>query len=150
MMNSTAAGQDYAGLPMQGVPWDATAAAARSYYPVHNTTDFPRSSQVVVLFDGGELFAYVGPAPANHLWRISGARHGNWQNGGVTADVSCASGICNVLCLDGHAAAVPRQALPGKPDNGMASMQIVGTRDQMVNALNPGVTNAYIWNAKQQ
>ena len=150
MMNAVTAGQDYAGLPLQGVPWDSTAAAARSYYPVHNVTDFPRSSQVVVLFDGGELFAYVGPPPNNHLWRISGARHGNWQNAGDTSDLSYASGTCNVLFLDGHAQPVPRSALPGKPDNGMFSMQIIGTKDQMVNPINPGVTNAFIWNATQQ
>ena len=150
MMNNTAGGLDYAGQPMQGVPSDAASAATRSYYPVHNMTDFKQTSKTIVMYDGGDLWAYVGPAPYNHMWRVTGQRHGRPRNDGPMADTTYASGTCNVLFLDGHAQPVDRAALPGKPDNGIFSMQIVGTRDQMINPINPGVTNEFIWNVKQQ
>ena len=150
MMNAITAGQDYSGLPMQGIPLDATAAAARSYYPVHNMTDFKQSARVILLFDGGELFAYTGPAPYNHMWRITGQRHGRPRFDGVDGDLTYSTGTTNVLFLDGHAEPVDRAKLPGKPDNGFFSMQIIGDTSQMMNPLNPGVTGEFIWNSKQQ
>ena len=139
---------DFESFPMQGI-WADSTTPNHAFFNSQAITHFPRSSQVIMLFDGVEWNTYS--TNTAHLWRISGSRHGNWQDGGVNNDKAYATGITNVLFLDGHAAAVPRGSLPGKPDAGGFSRQMIGTKAEMVNtALNPGVTNAYIWNAQQQ
>ena len=141
--------QDFESLPMQGV-WADSTTPNHTFFRVQNVSQFPRSSQTVMLFDGAEWNVYSSGATL-HLNRISGSRHGAWQDGGPNNDKAYSTGITNVLFLDGHAAAVNRSALPGKPDSGNLSRQIIGTKAEIVNtAVNPGVTNAYLWNAQQQ
>jgi len=140
-------------LPMQGVNFGGSSPY--SFFPVPSITSFPRSSQVVLLFDGTDWNQWYAGSVQNSdgtypLWQISGARHGNWDR-----SKPYTSGICNVLFLDGHAQGVNRASLPSFGEmggsNNVYSYQMIGDKTQLVDtAVNPGVTNAYIWNAAQQ
>jgi len=137
---------------MQGVN---LGGSVFSFYPVPSITSFPRSSQVVLLFDGTDWNQWTAGSVQDSdgrypLWRVSGARHGNWDR-----SKPYTTGICNVLFLDGHAQGVNRASLPcfgeSNGSNNVNSDQMIGDKTQMVDtAVNPGVSNAYIWNAAQQ
>jgi prepilin-type N-terminal cleavage/methylation domain-containing protein/prepilin-type processing-associated H-X9-DG protein len=110
--------------------------------PEHKVTDFHRSADTVLLFDGSEWNGMVGAE-----WRISGARHGSFNanppanmlvnnpDNGITVNLT---GTTNLCFLDGHVEAVPRAQCPAY------DYQWVGYRGEMI----PGAT--YIWNIKQQ
>jgi prepilin-type N-terminal cleavage/methylation domain-containing protein/prepilin-type processing-associated H-X9-DG protein len=109
----------------------------------HRVTDFRRSSDTVILFDGVEWNGMV-----NGEWRISGARHGQFSSnppgslmtttGGAGGLALNLSGTTNLLFLDGHVEGVPRVQCPA------TDVQWEGYRAEMV----PNTT--YIWNIKQQ
>jgi prepilin-type processing-associated H-X9-DG protein len=116
---------------------------AEPYTIPHRVTDFRRSADTVLLFDGTEWNGMVSAE-----WRISGARHGQFSsnppgklmtttggNGGLTLNLS---GTTNLLFLDGHVEGVPRVQCPA------TDVQWEGYRGEMV----PNTT--YIWNIKQQ
>lgn len=125
-----------ANLPMQGIDVN-NSTISHTFFPCHKTTDFHKSAQTVLLMDGTEWNLY-NPNGTAYLWRVSGARHGNWAGG--TSAKAYTTGICNVLFLDGHAAPVNRASLPW--DSNAGPNQIVGTGTQMLN-------NTYIWNNQQ-
>jgi prepilin-type N-terminal cleavage/methylation domain-containing protein/prepilin-type processing-associated H-X9-DG protein len=139
-------------LPMQGVNFGGSPF---SFNPVPSITSFPRSSQVVMLFDGTQWEPWsigsVRDSDGNYpVWKVSGARHGNWDR-----TKPYTTGICNVLFLDGHAQGIPRASLPCFGEQGGSSnansYQMIGDKTQIIDTvLNPGVSNAYIWNAAQQ
>ncbi len=132
-------------LPMQGMDVNPSTAS-HTFFAVHKMTDFRKSSQTVLLMDGTEwnLFVNSGSgSAASYIWRVTGARHGNWIGGG--SKKSYTTGICNVLFLDGHAAPANRADLPWDASQSGAnpgSGQMIGTGTQMLN-------NTYIWNNQQ-
>jgi len=109
--------------------------------PLHKLTDFHRSADTVLLYDGSEWNGMVGNAPSGFEWRISGARHGSFNPNppaNLIRNGLNVSGTTNLLFLDGHVEGVPRAQCPAY------DYEWVGYRGEMV----PGTT--YIWNTKQQ
>jgi prepilin-type processing-associated H-X9-DG protein len=108
------------------------------YGQIRRVTQFARSSDTVLLFDG------TGWDPANDLSRISGSRHGNWLAGRPTW-----SGICNVLFLDGHAAPIQRAELPNTSgiliDNEAVNANDI-TGQAPLPATNGFAHTKYVWN----
>jgi prepilin-type N-terminal cleavage/methylation domain-containing protein/prepilin-type processing-associated H-X9-DG protein len=127
-----APGNGYAALPMQG--FDVNNGTSIAFFPLHKSTDFRKSSQTVILMDGTEWNVW-NPSGASGLWRIVGARHGNWN-----PSKPYTTGVCNVLFLDGHAEPVDRSALPSDPTTGPT--QMVGTGSSIT-------SSKYIWNCMQ-
>jgi prepilin-type N-terminal cleavage/methylation domain-containing protein/prepilin-type processing-associated H-X9-DG protein len=109
-------------IPMQAVAINS----GPKVHPLHNMSRFKKASQTILLYDGSAW------NPFNNLWRISGARHGNWK-----ASNPYTTGTVNVLFMDGHAEPVDRADLPATDPN-----QIKGDRTQIKN-------NKYYWNAAQ-
>jgi prepilin-type processing-associated H-X9-DG protein len=135
-------------IPSQGADFGG-AAPKQIVSPGHKVTDFKLSSTTVLLLDGTEWNAFnpgaTTPAPYNgYVWRISGARHGNWlgPNGSKNA---YSTGICNVLFLDGHSESVNRADLPvfasGNP--GRDATVIYGP-------LTTSTKGTLCWNTQQQ
>jgi prepilin-type processing-associated H-X9-DG protein len=131
-------------LPSQGVSF--SVLSGQTCAPGHKVTDFKLAPQTVLLMDGTEWNTFNG-SPTAHLWRIAGSRHGNWIYG---ANTTYATGICNVLFLDGHCESVNRADLPqinqmtpvaGSP--GIDASPIFSTFE-------PGASNQYVWNTQQQ
>jgi prepilin-type N-terminal cleavage/methylation domain-containing protein/prepilin-type processing-associated H-X9-DG protein len=125
-----------ASLPSQGISEINPSPANHTFFPVHRFSDFRKSSQVVLLFDGTEWNVYN--TTTAHLWRISGARHGNWVNG--PGDIAYTTGVCNILFMDGHAEGVNRRDLPYLASTGPA--QIYGYSNVELN-------NKVLWNVTQ-
>lgn len=130
-------------LPMQAITHTPGNQATHTYWPLHKMTDFRRSAQTVLLYDGAQVNPYNANNTA-HLWRISGARHGKWKSqmvGGI--DIAAfASGVCNCLFLDGHVEAVPRKDLPATAMTNSLQTELLGTSGQMLN-------NKFYWNSQQ-
>jgi prepilin-type N-terminal cleavage/methylation domain-containing protein/prepilin-type processing-associated H-X9-DG protein len=102
----------------------------------HKYTNFRRSADTVLLFDGSEWNGMVGAE-----WRISGARHGIFNANPPSAFIRNGrnvTGSTNLLFMDGHVENVPRAQCPA------FDQEWVGYRDEMIT----GTT--YIWNLKQQ
>ena len=146
-------------LPMQATAWGTNDVTAHipANLPHWHTGSFPAAAQTPMMFDGSKFNAFNAYGTP-HLWRLTGSRHGNWSGGGAdpnNAGVNqyrdYSTGIVNTLFLDGHAAGVPRSAYPSVPDgtNGL-STQWLGPMSSLVNAKNPGVTNALRFNQLQQ
>ncbi|MDB5327407.1 MAG: N-terminal cleavage protein [Phycisphaerales bacterium] len=133
----------YAGannLPAQGIR--GQRASTRTVAPIHRISDFKRSAQTILLFDGYEwnpMQPKTAPAGGNWLARISGARHGTWHKG-PGLDTPYITGTTNVLFLDGHVEGVARSDLPS--DGTAGPMQICGSSTQALN-------NRYLWNLVQ-
>ena len=122
-------------LPMQGLQY---GTPGRVCHPLKKVTQFRKSSQTVLVFDGTEWNHYV--TTTAHFWRVSGARHGKWRmNSGNRQHYT--SGTTNVLFLDGHVSGVPRKELPYEAGAAGVS-QFLGTRQEM---LNPNI----YWNSVQ-
>jgi prepilin-type N-terminal cleavage/methylation domain-containing protein/prepilin-type processing-associated H-X9-DG protein len=135
-------------IPSQGADFGG-AAPKQIVSPGHKVTDFKLSSTTVLLMDGTEWNAFnpgaTTPSPyKNYVWRISGARHGNWL-GPNGSDNAYSTGICNVLFLDGHSESVNRSSLPiyasGNP--GKDATVIYGP-------LTASTTGTLCWNTQQQ
>jgi prepilin-type processing-associated H-X9-DG protein len=102
------------------------------YPPGKKTSKMRRSSETVILFDGNGWNPMRGPLGATTpLFRISGARHGNWA-----PDKPYTSGLTNLLFMDGHVEAANRIDLPN------TTLQLTGDRTQMKNP-------RYIWSVRQ-
>jgi prepilin-type N-terminal cleavage/methylation domain-containing protein/prepilin-type processing-associated H-X9-DG protein len=135
-------------IPFQGALWVSGAASGLTanssglyVNPGHVTTQFKNSSQTVMLYDGTEWNEYslsTKNAVSKFVWRVSGARHGNWMAGQPYT-----SGITNVLFLDGHSESIPRKDLPYTDTSTSFAFQIIGTASQMLN-------NQYFWNTQQE
>jgi prepilin-type processing-associated H-X9-DG protein len=113
-----------------------TNYSAEPCNPEHKVTDFRRSADTVLLFDGTEWNGMVGAE-----WRISGARHGSFNANppaGLLRNGYNVSGTTNLLFMDGHVENAARAQCPA------FDYEWVGYRAEMV----PGTT--YIWNIKQQ
>ena len=119
-------------LPMQG--FNCAGTANHGFFPLHKYTDFRRASDTVILFDGTEWNVFNA---SPYLWRITGARHGKWINGGGNSPYT--TGTCNVLFVDGHASPVPRQDLPWDGTQSINQMTVPGS------ALN----SKYLWSSLQ-
>jgi prepilin-type N-terminal cleavage/methylation domain-containing protein len=115
--------------PSTTIIWD-TAPSGVVMPPLKKLTNFHRSAQTIILFDGTEWNAMAGDANGN-IWRVSGARHGNWSSAKPYT-----SGITNILCLDWHVEAANRSDLPN------TSLEYTGNRTQMISP-------KYIWNTSQ-
>ena len=122
--------------------FDAPSGAVVSDYagdpcnPEHKLTDFHRSADTVLLYDGTEWNGMVGSE-----WRISGARHGTFNANppaGLLRNGYNVSGTTNLLFMDGHVESAARAQCPAY------DYEWIGYRGEMV----PGTT--YIWNIKQQ
>jgi prepilin-type processing-associated H-X9-DG protein len=141
-----------AGQPMQGITITPNVnPQPHTYFPTQKMTNFIYSSNTVLLYDGTEYNPYNATNTA-HMWRISGARHGNWHSTGSTTgnnDIAYQSGTCNVLFLDGHAEGVNRADLPSlaaagtSPVTATGVQQIYGPASQMLN-------NRFYWNSWQE
>ena len=121
-------------LPMQGVEY-SKVAPLRACWPSHKITDFRKSAQTVLVFDGVEWNVFGGQTAAvPYLWRVSGARHGKWRGpgSGTNAAQAFTTGTTNVLFLDGHVEGVPRGELPHQPGTGAS--QMMGTTAEMLNS----------------
>jgi prepilin-type N-terminal cleavage/methylation domain-containing protein/prepilin-type processing-associated H-X9-DG protein len=131
-------------LPSQGVSF--SPSSGQTCNPGHKLTDFLNSSQTVMLMDGTEWNVYNG-APAGHLWRIAGSRHGNWIWGNAYA-----TGICNVLFLDGHSESVNRADLP-QINGGTGTSPTPGPQIDATRIFGPRITTTaglFCWNTQQQ
>ncbi|MGC4030967.1 MAG: prepilin-type N-terminal cleavage/methylation domain-containing protein [Tepidisphaeraceae bacterium] len=124
----------YAGantLPSQAVKMDA--GVTRIIVPAAKFSQFKRSAQVVLIFDG---FEWNPMQPRNgNLNRIVGARHGQWKK-----ERPYATGTTNILFLDGHVEPVARIDLPADATNG--PLQVCGDATKTLN-------NKYLWNSQQ-
>jgi prepilin-type processing-associated H-X9-DG protein len=134
-------------LPSQGADFGGAAAGSQACSPGHKVTDFKLSSTTVLLLDGTEwnLFNPSSTAPySSYLWRISGARHGNWlgPNGTVKA---YSTGICNVLFLDGHSESLNRADLPQYASGNPGKDATV-----MFGPLTTSSKGTLCWNTQQQ
>lgn len=120
--------------PLTSVIWDGLPGSAAAVMPPDKkVTQFRRSSDTVVLFDGTEWNAENPGGTPSGIWRISGARHGKWS-----PDNPYATGITNLLFMDWHVEPANRADLPQN------TTQYMGTRSQMV------PNTRYIWNTQQQ
>lgn len=103
-------------LVSTAIAYDATNS---QYPPTHHLNQFPLSSQTVILYDGSEW------NPQVYANRISGGRHGIF-NPAKPYD----SGTCNLLFLDWHAEAAPRNQLPtpnAGPNGATPTQQLCGS-----------------------
>jgi prepilin-type processing-associated H-X9-DG protein len=99
-------------------------------------TMFRQSSRLVMFFDGTGLNGMTGKE-----FRISGARHGNFQASPPTSLIRNGynvSGTTNLLFADGHVESSPRVRLPA------FDYEWIGYGAEMT----PG--SSYVWNLKQQ
>jgi prepilin-type N-terminal cleavage/methylation domain-containing protein/prepilin-type processing-associated H-X9-DG protein len=153
-------------LPMQGELYGSTTgpySAGRWFIKTPQISQFRQPQKTVMMFDGTQWNVFSssnGSYYTNHMWRITGARHGSWRTGGNNPggysnywDYS--TGITNVLFLDGHAAGIPRGQLPcepnGIPSGGMSGVMIGNGPASLVDPVHsPGVTNAIVWNSTQK
>ena len=116
-------------LPMQAVIYSPAMAPLTgqskngAMNPYTRLAGFKKSSEIVMIFDGTEWNVWNGTETGTNnktnggwYWRISG-RHGTRKATAVNDDRSYASGVCNVLFLDGHAEGVQRSDLPIKGDD---------------------------------
>ncbi|MGC4034177.1 MAG: prepilin-type N-terminal cleavage/methylation domain-containing protein [Tepidisphaeraceae bacterium] len=129
-------------LPSQGIQYNN--APSHTFFPIGRYAQFKRASQTVFILDGVQTNLY-NPTNNNggstlHTWRISGARHGRWQNGPSGDHRPFQTGTTNILFLDGHVEGVFRGDLPSLVDVGPA--QIWGDASQALN-------NRYLFNSKQ-
>jgi prepilin-type N-terminal cleavage/methylation domain-containing protein/prepilin-type processing-associated H-X9-DG protein len=146
-------GKSYGGQSAVAADWYAvpsTAIAVNSagnanFPALKKSTQFRKSSETVLLFDGSEWNCMRGPGGASSpLFRISGARHGKWNK-----DKPYSTGITNLLFLDGHCEPANRADLPqyngakATPVTAATGEQYTGDRSQL---LSP----KYIWNINQQ
>jgi prepilin-type N-terminal cleavage/methylation domain-containing protein/prepilin-type processing-associated H-X9-DG protein len=140
-VNSNGQAAGCAALPMQAFDINNNTSV-HTFFPCHKYTDFHKPSQTVLLMDGTEWNLFVPTAGNNYLWRVSGARHGNWISGGTTK--SYTTGICNILFMDGHAAPANRGDLPWDATGtvGPGQNQMIGNASYMT-------SNTYIWNNMQ-
>jgi prepilin-type processing-associated H-X9-DG protein len=117
-------------VPSTACAFDSTNV---NYPAGKKMTQFKRSAQTVLMFDGTEWNGMRGPLGANTpLFRISGARHGRWD-----ANKPYTTGTTNLLFLDGHVETANRADLPNFTN------EYVGARTLMKNP-------NYLWNLKQQ
>jgi prepilin-type N-terminal cleavage/methylation domain-containing protein/prepilin-type processing-associated H-X9-DG protein len=130
---------DFYNVPSTAICYDSNAGVPDvPCPPTKKVTQFKRSADTVMFFDGTEWNEMNG----SPLWRISGARHGKWD-----PNKPYSSGVTNLLFLDGHVEAANRRDLPQV--NGMAGTgpvigaQLSGPRIDMI-------TSRYIWNITQQ
>ena len=147
-------------VPMQGVPVNAAGAAQTLHCPATKLSQFRRSEQAVLLFDGSGWDPFCTQTP--HPWRIVGARHGRWLRGGNNPSTGTgyyndfSTGICNVLFVDGHATAVSRGDLPCEPNGtsstASVSTQILGDLTTLMDPVHsPRMTgNGIVWSLAQQ
>ena len=142
-------------LPMQATTYWPDHTSPHKIIPTYRLSQFPRAAQTVMMFDGSQWNAFA--TGTNHMWRIVGARHGNWHAGGVNPGTGhgnlydFSSGIVNTLFLDGHAASVGRGEMPCEPVSGGISTQMTGDMSALVNkTVSPYMSNAYLWNKSQQ
>jgi len=140
--NNGAVGADWYNVPSTATSFD-TAGASTSFPQGKKVTQFRRSSDTVILFDGSE-WNPMNPSPlSSALWRISGGRHGNW-----TPNKPYTSGTTNLLFLDWHVEPASRALLPqqqGTLGAGPATgANLTGPRSDMV------LGSRYIWNTTQQ
>jgi prepilin-type processing-associated H-X9-DG protein len=141
-------GQSAVAASWYTVPSTAIAvdtAGCANFPPVKRLTQFKRSAETVLMFDGSEWNGMRGPLGApNPLFRITGARHGRWDR-----SKPYASGITNLLFLDGHVEGANRSDLPqynganATPVTPSTGQQYTGDRTQMISP-------KYIWNMTQQ
>jgi len=141
-------------VPSTSIAYDATQS---SCVPTKRVTQFKRSAETVILFDGTEWNAMnsstIAPSSTGKpLWRISGSRHGkNNPSTAVNPKFAAAgipyaysTGITNVMCLDWHAESADRSELPMQnPDGTAASQQYTGPRTSLVSP-------KFIWTINQQ
>lgn len=148
-----AIGKSYAGQGAVDPTWynvPSTAIAiddpGNTHFPqTKRLTQFKRSAETVLMFDGTEWNAMRGPFGAKSpLFRISGSRHGQWD-----PTRPYATGVTNLLLMDGHVEGANRADLPQantSPSgtiNGTSGQQYTGDRSQMIG-------QNYIWNLSQQ
>jgi len=139
---NTTVGANWYNVPSTAVCFDATTAV---FPPVKKMTNFRRSAETVLMFDGSEWNGMRGPLGApNPLFRISGARHGRWDK-----NKPYSSGITNLLFLDGHVEPANRADLP--QNNGLAATPVTpGTGEQYTGDRTQMLSTKYIWNTLQQ
>ena len=139
-----AVGADWYNVPSTATSFDSTGLSS-TYPQGKKVTQFKRSADTVILFDGTEWnIMNTSPyTPAGPLWRISGSRHGNWMS-----NKPFTTGTTNVLFLDWHVEAANRAQLPqqnGTLGAGPATgANLTGPRGDMV------LGSRYIWNTTQQ
>ncbi len=105
--------------------------SAASFAPLKKITKLKNSSNSPILFDGNGWNPMRGPGgAATPLYRIVGARHGNWKK-----DRPYTTGTTNVLMLDWHVESFDRAALP------QVDVDLIGDRTKRK-------TNIY-WNTRQ-
>jgi prepilin-type processing-associated H-X9-DG protein len=140
---ATGVGAGWLDVPSTAVVVDAGGGA---FPPLKKVTQFRRSAETVILFDGTEWNPMKGDAN-NYTYRISGSRHGKWD-----PNAPFTTGTTNVLFLDWHVDGVNRADLPVVDNSGAGVQQLSGTRIQMTATDPKGVTrySRYIWNIKQQ
>jgi prepilin-type N-terminal cleavage/methylation domain-containing protein len=127
-------------IPLQGANWVSAASSGQTCMPGHKVTDFVNPSKTVILLDGTRYNLFNNDNTA-HLTRITGARHGTDFGFSMTSGTTEFNhGICNVLCLDGHAESAQRGSLPF--DGTLGPTQICGATSQMLNG-------DYCWNTQQ-
>ena len=132
-------GQDSSTVPSQGL--NAQQGATKAVNPIGKMSTFKRSSQTVLLFDGTEWNAWV--TSSAHIWRISGARHGNWRKGDISGDHRpFQTGTTNVLFLDGHCEGVARGDLPSIAGATAGQAQLIGNASLELNS-------RVLWNSAQ-
>jgi prepilin-type processing-associated H-X9-DG protein len=119
--------------PCTSVIWDGLPNNVLAVMPPDKkVTQFRRSADTVVLFDGTEWNAQNPGGTPSGLWRIAGSRHGKWNSGAPYS-----SGTTNLLFMDWHVEPANRADLP------QTTAQYMGNRSQMI-------TSRYIWNTQQQ
>ena len=94
--------------------------------PMRKVTDFTRSSDTVLLFDG------IAWNPWGTPQRVSGGRHGNFDRAKPYD-----TGMTNLLLMDGHAESAQRAELP------MNGTQFTGTSAQLRSP-------RFLWNLSQR
>jgi prepilin-type N-terminal cleavage/methylation domain-containing protein len=156
MTNRTDQGHDasWNDVPCTSIGYDAVQSKC---YPTKRTTQFKRSAETVILFDGTEWNAMnSSPVSASgtgkFMWRISGGRHGTYNRSTAVNPKFAAAGVpfaystgtTNLLFLDWHAESADRGELPMQnPDGATASQQYTGPRTSLV-------SSKYIWTINQQ
>ncbi len=99
-------------LPMQGMRFTKNTPLAKTYTP-RKLTQFKKSSQTVLVYDGSQATPQNTNA-FSYYYKISGQRHGKSQkvNDPSNPTAIYATGITNVLFLDGHVSPTDRRDLP--------------------------------------
>ena len=127
-------------VPMQGIK-NLNGTMSTKVNPIQRITNFKKSSEVVLFFDGTEWNPWYSSTPTqsiNFLWRIA-ARHGNVKSLGLNDSRTYTTGVTNVAFLDGHAEAVQRADLPVTAAQGS---EIYGDRTAVRK-------QRFLWNCKQ-